>query len=134
MALDPRPHAEAVKAAIRTQLGSVHAYDYDDIPGSNGNAGVLPNIFVAVSVERRAGMPLRTDATAGLTAWRVTTRSVGRTVDEARWAQLKVAQALNEARLVVGTETTTTIQFEADEAPAQDETRWSGWSDWTYTI
>lgn len=129
--VDSRSHAEAVKAALVATVGA-KVYDYDEVPSMNGNPGVLPNIYVVVSVERRAGAPRRASASTGRTGWRVAARAVGRTVDETRWAMAKVAAALNEARLTIDGTETTPAQFEADQAPELDNGRYSGLALYTY--
>lgn len=136
--IDSRPHAEAIKAAIRAKLSpsnpsTAHVYDYDDVPSTYGNAGTLPNIFVVLSVERRFGGTGR-NARAGEIGWRVALRGVGRTVDESRFALLRAAEALHQARLTIGGDKTTPIQFESDRAPEYDDGRWSGSSNWTYVL
>ncbi len=131
--IDAREHATALKAAISAQLGPHDVYDYDDVPGSNGNAGQLPPIYVVLSVERRYNPRLRVTARASTSGWRVSARGVGRTVDEARWALFQVATALNEVSLTVDGKPTSPIQFEADQAPALDDKRYSGLSLWTYS-
>jgi hypothetical protein len=130
--LDSRAHATAVKAAIKAQLGPNNAYDYDEVPGTNGNAGILPNIYVLVTVQRRFNGNRRLTAQAGLTGWRISARAVGRTIDEVRWAMFKVATALNEERLTISGSTTTPIQFETDQAPESDDGRFSGLALYTY--
>jgi hypothetical protein len=131
--VDQRVHAVAVKAALNTALtGDAAAYDYDEVPGSNGNAGTLPNIYVALSVERRAGAPLRSTASTGRTGWRVAARCVGRSVNECRWAVNKVAVALNEKALTIGGDVTTPVQFESDQAPELDDGRYSALALYTY--
>jgi hypothetical protein len=131
--VDARVHATAVKAALNAVLGpKAEALDYDEVPGMNRNPGPVPNIYVAVSVERRAGAPLRQSATTGRTGWRVGARCVGRTVDECRWALFKVATALNEARLTIGGLDTTPVQFEADQAPEWDDGRYSALALYAY--
>lgn len=132
--VDARVHAEAIKAALNIALApKVAALDYDEVPGMNGNGGKLPNIYVAVSVERRAGAPLRkATATTGRTGWRIAARGVGRTVDECRWAMFHIAQALNETRLTIGGTVTTPIQFETDQAPERDDSRYAALALYTY--
>lgn len=130
--VDARVHAAAIKAALTVTLGADRALDYDEVPSMNGNPGVLPNIYVALSVERRAGAPLRFSAATGRTGWRIAARCVGRTVDECRWAMFHVAQALNEKLLTIGGETTTPIQFESDQAPEWDDGRYSALALYTY--
>lgn len=140
--IDPRVHTAAVKAALNSTLGSVNpvpssgplgkALDYDEVPGANGKGGTLPHIYVVVSVERRAGAPLRGTATTGRTGWRISARCVGRTVDEALWAMFKVATALNEVRLTIDGLPTTPVQFEADQTPEWDSGRYSALARYTY--
>lgn len=131
--LDSRAHAAAVKTAIKAQLGPNDAYDYDEIPGANGNDGDLPDIYVAVSLERRYNPNLRITAQAGATGWRIAVRAVGPTVDEVRWALLKVATALNEKRLTINGTPTTPIQFETDQAPERDEGVYTAVAFYTYS-
>ena len=129
--IDSRPHLTALKAAIAASLGSSHVYDHSQVPGSNGNAGTLPDIFVLVAIERRTSEVLRS-ARAGNAGWRVITTALGRTVVEAAWAQNKVALALDEQRLTVATAQTTPIQLESQNAPRLDDTRFAADAFWTY--
>ena len=134
--VDPRLHSAAVKAAINA--GPLNAYDYDEIPGAPTNPSEternlpLPNIYVAVSIERRTGASLRSTATTGRTGWRIGARCVGRTVDECNWALFKVAAALNEARLTISGDVTTPIQFESDQAPEWADGRYTARALYTY--
>lgn len=134
--LDSRLHADAIKDAVSDALGQWVAYDYGEVPGSDGNEGTLPSIFALVTVERRFGGNLRSTARAGNIGWRTTVRVTGRTPDEARWALLRVAEALNEKRLVVLTETgpkpTTPIQFESEQTSEKDDGRYSALVSYTY--
>lgn len=130
--VDARPHATAVKSALDAALGPWDAYDYDDLPGANGNAGTLPGIFVTISLERRYNPLIRPPGRADSVGWRLALRSVGRTVDEARWAQLRTADALNEKRLLVAGEYTTRLQFETGDAAAFDDGRYSATDFYTY--
>lgn len=130
--VDSRPHAVAIKAALKPQLGEWSAWDYDDLPGSNGNPGTPPRIFTLVSLERRTSSVLRTPGRAGAVGWRLAIRSVGHTIDECRWAQLKAAAALNEQRLLVGGEYSSRLQYESGDAPAYDDGRYSALDFYTY--
>lgn len=136
--LDERLHASALKAAIKARLGPRDAYDYGRVPGDKNNPDEderdqsLPDIFVLVSVERTYNANVNMAAKAGTTGWRVEARSVGRTVDEARWAMAKVALALNEVSLVIAGRATTALQYESGRAPAPDDGLFSGTSQWTY--
>lgn len=131
--LDARPHAAAVRAAVTAALAPAWtAYDYGKVPGADGNPGVLPNIFCLVSIERRFNPNLHLSAQATSGGWRVSVRSLGRTADESRWAMARVTQALNEARVTVEGRVSSPIQFESDQNPVLDDTRYSGLSSWTY--
>ena len=132
--LDSRPLTEAIRTAIEAQFGTWQVYDYGQVPGADGNAGTLPDIYALLSVERRGNPQVRASARTTRTGWRFTVRVVGRTVNEARWALAKVAAAVNENQLNVGTDTTTPIQFERDQAPELDEGRYTALSSWTLAI
>lgn len=134
--LDSRKHAEALKAAIKLEIGKWQIYDYGKVPGADGNPGKLPDIYALLTVERRYN-PLVRSTKAGSAGWRATVRVVGRTVDEARWASLAVTAALNESRLEILTDAgpryTSSIQFESEQSPEPDDGRYSALSSWTYT-
>lgn len=129
---DATLHAAAVKAALNAELSPKQALDYDEVPGLNGNAGVIPDVFVVFSVERRSGAPLRSSATTGRTGWRIAARCVALNVGDCRRAMAKVAAALNEVSLTVDGLATTPVQFESDRAPEWDEDRYSGQALYTY--
>lgn len=131
--LDVRPHAVALKAALDGPLGQWSAYDYDEVPGGNGNEGTLPFIYVVLSVERRLNPIVRAPGRTSSAGWRVALRSVGRTVDECRWAQNRVAIGLNEKRLLVADEHTSRLQYESGQAAELDEGRYSALDIYTYT-
>lgn len=102
------------------------------MPGLDGVAGVLPNIFVVMTVQRRPSSNLRSTAQAGSSGWRASFRSNGRTADECWWAMNKVALAVNEVVLTIDGTKTTPIQFESDQAPRLKDGRQSALSTYTY--
>lgn len=132
--LDERLHVAAIKAAIKAQFGPNNVYDYGTVPGADGNAGTLPNIFALVSLERRYNPNLTLAARASANGWRLSVRVVGRTMDEARWALLKVATALNEQRLTIDGRATTPLQYESPRPPELDDGRFSGLASYTYAL
>lgn len=134
MTIDTRQHAAALTSAISSAIAPWAVYDYGKVPGADGNTGTLPDIYALLTVERRAGVPLRVAATTGRTGWRASVRVVGRTVDEARWALMFVSAALNEQRLTIDGQTTTRIQSESEQAPGPDAGRQSALSTWTYAL
>lgn len=140
LVLDERKHVAAIKTVLEAALGNEpgtvppvgRVYDYGTVPGADGNAGTLPNIFTLLGLERRYVEPDRAGRTSR-SGWRLTVRYVGRTVDEARWAAAKVAAAL-ETRLVVDGVTSTPLTHESTQAIALDEGRFSGWAAFTYVL
>ncbi len=130
---DFRPHATAIKAAIKAALPTpLDVYDYSTVPGTNGNAGTVPASFVIVAIERRYNPNLRLTAQAGAVGWRVSARCVASSVTNAGLLLSAVATALNEKRLVVDGADTTTIQFESDQTPALDDGKYSAVAIYTY--
>lgn len=133
MTTDFRPHATAIRAAIKAALpASTNTYDYATVPGTNGNAGTVPASYVIVAVERRYNPNLRMTAQAGMTGWRVSVRSVATTVNNAGLLMAAVSTALNEQRIEVDGASTTPIQFESDQTPEYDTGKYAGLSLWTY--
>lgn len=132
--LDARAHVVAVKAAIKAQSGATNVYDYGTVPGFDGNSDKAPDNYILITVERRFGAPVRLTTQAGLSGWRITARSVGRSVHNTRLSMFQVATALNENRLPIDGRTTTPIQFESEQPPELDSGRFSGLSVYTYAI
>ncbi len=122
-ALDERAHVAAWKTALDTPLGQWAAYDYSEVPAP------LPSIYVALTVNRRFGGEPRNTGRRPRTGWRLTTREVGRTEDEARWARNKVA-SLNET--INATLGSSLLTFETQTDIEKDGDRYSGLTIWTY--
>lgn len=123
-ALSERAHATAWKTALDAPLGQWAAYDYSEVPA------VLPSIYVALTVSRRYGGEPRYSGQRPITGWRLTTREVGRTEDEARWAREKVA-TLNETRNA--TLGSSLLTFETQTEIEKDGDAYSGLTVWTYS-
>lgn len=143
--VDEQAHRDVIAPLLGAQLGmdpvgrdpegrpAQRVYDYGKVPGANGNQGTLPAIYVLITVERRYVAPMRAGR-AGRSAWRVTCRYVGRTVDEARWAANRVTLALDEVELQIGGRRSTPITHESTTTVEPDEGRFSGLSTWTYVL
>lgn len=122
-------HATAVLTALNAVLTTgMDAYDLDDIPSP------LPDNYVEVTVSSRAGAPNRSTASTGRSGWRITTRTVGKTVSNAREMRRLVRTALLFVRLTVDGDQTTRIQFESEEPIGPDDGWYSGLSTWSYAI
>jgi hypothetical protein len=133
--LDERQHAAALKAAIKARLApGDEVYEYGDVPGLDGNAGIEPDLYVLLQIERRYLPAAHSPREATRTAWRATIRSVGTTVNECRWVSLKVAQALDSVRLTIGGIESTRIQHETTDAPEPRNGRADSLSRWTYSL
>lgn len=133
--LDERQHATALKAAIDAALGTAgDVYEYGSVPGIDDNEGDEPGIYALIQVERRYLPAQHGVRQATRTAWRATIRSVGTTVNEARWVSLKVAQALDSVRLTIGGHESTPIQHETTDAPTHRNGRADSLSRWTYAL
>lgn len=131
--LDERQHIAALSTLMTATLGPDRVYDFGMVPGADGNPGDLPPIFALLALERRYVQPNRAGR-SGVTGWRLSVRYVGRSVAEARWAQMQVAAALNEVTLTIAGVTSTPVTHESTTAIALDDGRFSGLSSWTYAL
>lgn len=132
--LDEREHRTALDTLIESTVGAGRVYSYGTVPGADGNAGSLPPIFVLLALERRFVPISRGVGLASRSGWRLSTRYVGRTVDEAAWAAFKVGEALDGALLAVDGHTSTPVQLESTQAIALDDGRFAGLALWTYSL
>lgn len=130
--LDPRAYSTAIKAALTESLGPDRVFEYGQVPGADNTPGTLPYIFALISLERRFNPDVRLSAETEVVAWRLSVRSMGRTISETQWAMFRVAAALNEKSLPVGDDFTSPLQFESDQAPELDDGRYSGMSTFTF--
>lgn len=130
MSTDEREHAAALVAAISAHLGESQAYRRGDVPGLDGNAGVVPPIFVIVDIARTPSGSMKAAARTNRTGWRVTARAAGRTVREAEWALTRIDTALLGQVLTIGGKQTTPLTFDSSSVVAPDKVRHTG--SWTY--
>lgn len=118
--------------AVIAALSAVSAapYDLDDIKA----LASPPAQYTEVTVSRRFGGQNRATGSTGRVGWRITTRTVAKTVSNAREMRKRAETALLYARLTVGGDETTPIQFEGAEPIGDDDGWWSGLTTWTYAI
>lgn len=125
--LDEREHFATLAAAVQAHEDDLPVFDYGKTPQP------LPPIFVRLSIERtfvaatKAGLATRS-------GWRAEFRVVGRTPSEAQWARLRLAEAIDGARLVFDGVESTAITHESSERIAPDDGRHSGLTYYTYTL
>lgn len=115
--------ASAVIALIVSRGG--RAYDLDDAK----KLTAPPASYVQVTVERRAGGDARLTGGHAVKGYRIEIREIGTTVSNARNARVK-GDLENVALTVDGT-TSTRLEFETQQAIAQDNDWWSGFTVWT---
>lgn len=121
-------HAAAIFAALTG--ANAAPYDLDELR----DPATRPAAYNEVTVSQRAGAPNRNVASTGRTGWRITTRSVAKTVTNAREMRSRARTGLLYVRLTVDGAVTTRIQFESEEPIAEDDGWFSGLTSWTYTI
>lgn len=122
-----RQHAAAYRAAISANLGGSEAYGYDDVPD------VLPDIYVIVSVTRRFAPAARFNGVHSMDHMRLTTLAVGRTEDEALWAQDRIGQAIEQKPVTIGSGVAYAV-FDDARPPVLKDGRYSGLLTWTYAV
>lgn len=138
--LDERLHRANWKTLIELSgAPTLKAYGFDDVPGMKGtdgqlNPGTVPPIFVLLSVQRRFVAVKYQSGSRGVNAVRFSTRVVGRTEDEAAWARMKVAAAVEERIVAFGPDECTPVMFENEDPIAFDDGRYSGLTRWTYQV
>lgn len=133
--LDERLHATAVKTALDAALApDVTCYEYGQVPGADGNAGTVPDIYVLLTVERRHAEATHLPARITRTGWRVTTRPVGTTANEVRLATLRITQALDGVRLSIDSLESTPVAQESSNPPELLDGRFEALTRWTYAL
>lgn len=122
-------NATAILALLNTALSPKVAYDLDDIPSPR------PAEYVEIGLSRRFGALARSSGGKGRTGYRVTIRAVSQaSVVNARNSLEKSRAALEFARLSVGGETSTPVEFETEDPAQYDEGWFSGLLVFTYVI
>jgi hypothetical protein len=138
-AVDERRHSAAVIAVIQAAFTALdptwtaNVFDFGEVPGQDENSGTVPDMFVALQIERRFVPNTRMVALASRSSWRISARYVGRTVNNARLAALAVTDALDGTRLTVDAATSTPVLLENTTSIQPDDGMFSGSSQWTYT-
>lgn len=119
----------AILAALNAALAPKVAYDLNDVPATR------PAEYVEVTASRRFGGERRMTQQTGVTGWRVTVRGVSQiSVANVRKSLETCRAALEFKHLTVAGETSTGIQFEAEDPATPDEGWFSGLLAFTYTI
>lgn len=121
-------HALAVIAALNA--ANAAAYDIDDLKGMT----TLPAQYTEVTISRRFGAPNRNNGSTGRSGWRVTARTVAKTVSNAREMRKRARAGLEFARLTVDGAQSTPVQFESEDPIGDDDGLYSGLTTYVYAI
>lgn len=118
--------ATAILAKINTAIAPKVAYELDKAPTTGADFG-------EITLSRRFGGNVRAGQLSP-SSWRLTVRSVGSTVKNARLLH-ENAQAIENFVIVVGSESSTPVAFETEEPIGLDEAQrlyWTGLRSYTF--
>jgi hypothetical protein len=137
--LDEREHIAVLTPMLDATLGvdpdsdELRVYEYGKVPGADGNPGVLPRIYVLISLGRRF-VPANKGDTTARSGWRVSLRYVGHTIDEVRWAGARIADALDQKRITVAGLDSTALLHESTTPAKPDSGLFSALVSYTYAL
>ena len=129
-----REHAAAWKAALSAALpGPASAFEFGD-PEVAETVAVpdLPNVYAVLALSRRPVGPLRLAGGTPACGWRLTTRAVGRTRDQAQWVRDVIYAAVNWARPPIAGATPARLEEGGEERIAFSGGMFWGDTDWLY--
>ena len=137
--IDERAHKAVWVPIIEANFSTYHVYGYDDVPGQRGaegkvNAGATPPIYGLISVTRRYVGTNYRSGLIGAKGVRLIVSAVGRTEDEAAWARMHIAQAIEGVAITVGGVESTITSFVLDTPITYDDGRYVGRSEFSYSI
>lgn len=127
--LDEELHATAVKDAFGLLLADLPVLDLDEVKAMRQP----PVQYLELTVERRVGGVQRISSAIGSTAWRITSRAVGRTVAGAREVRRRSADIERSVITITSGLTTTPVDLESQDPIGPDEGWWSGLTTYTFT-
>lgn len=134
MSWDANPHMTAWLTVVNTALAAMNppraVYDYDDAPTTGGD-------YMILFLTRTSGGNARTPSGDRTSSWRLSVRSVGVGVTNAR-ILLDTANAVIDAgRITVDNIVSTPAEFQTEDPIRQDEKfadLWSGLRSYTYVL
>lgn len=111
----------------------VTVYRKGDVPGSDGNEGILPQKFVTLHLERRYIPASHASRLRSRSGWRMVVRAAA---DMARNAEalLVDCSGIEDAQLVVGGGRSTPVEHESSEAVKADDGKFSAATTYTFTL
>jgi hypothetical protein len=131
-------HWDALAALLKASNLGDDVYDYGQVPGADGNDGVMPTAFVLLHIDRRYVPPTRAGGT-DRTGYRASVRFVGTTAHNARVIGGWVNDAFEVTpgrgkRITVGGVDSTPLTHESTTAVESDDGRYSGLVAYTYAL
>ena len=125
--------ATAILAALNTALAPAVAYEYGDVPGTNGNPGTVPDRYVLIDLSRRYVEGRMISGEPRWKGYRLGTRYAAKVTDDARTMRARVTEALENKTLATasGGEVGPFV-FETAESIRPDDGYQSGADTWTF--
>lgn len=124
---DEKAHLAAVKALLTATNAA--PYTLAELAALT----TLPTSYNEVTVSQKVGSgPRRAGAPSQVTQWRVVTRAVAEIYGNAQEMRRRAALALDEAKMTVDGETYFIERAVSDDPIAEDDTWWSGTSEFSY--
>lgn len=125
--------AAAILAAINAAIGpGATAYEYDKIPGANGNAGTEPAQYVAIALSRRYVDERRYDGSVMLPGGRLEASFIGKSIVNVRNMQRLTTGAIEDVILTGPGGEVGPFVFESSEAIKPDGAYQVGRDVWTF--
>lgn len=122
---------DAVKALLAA--GGAVPLSLNEIKAA-GKAGTLPPRYTELYVSEIVLAPVLVGGWSVRSSWRVQTRAIGDTEANARNIRAKAAAALHGQRITVGGVTAVIGRAVSDDPIGEDNGRYSGLSEYTYTL
>lgn len=124
-------HYAAVKALL--EAANAEPMSLSEIKAAE-KAGTLPTAYTELYVSERYTAPVLIGGWSTLRAWRVQTRAVATSENNARTMRDRAASALHEQTITVGGESATIGRAVSDDPIGEDNGRYSGLSEYGYTL
>lgn len=124
--------ATLVLAALNAALTPAAAYEYDKVPGSNGNSGSRPNKYVVVDLSRRYVEKRSASGEVTVSGGRLGVRYVAKSTNDARNMRALATATLEDQILSADLGEIGPFVFESSEPIAPDDELMSGYDVFTF--
>ena len=125
--------AAAIQAALTAALApAVGVYEYDKVPGANGNQGTEPRKYATFSLARRYTEGRRGSGEVTSPGFRLVTRAIAKSVDDAREIRRRVVAALEDKILTSTAGEIGPFVFETSDPVQPDQGYFVADDTWTF--